>query len=179
MQSVLYFLNDNQGALMVVITAIYVLATILICRANSKSADMSKKQLVQQEKISRATFVHDLYMKLFNDDEIRALFYSIEWSDYKPKNPVGYSKTDSEKAADKLLALFDLVCSMYYNDVLKKEDLSVMDYEMLRFYLHPDTQSYLSFLQRWQKIQNIGRSYESYSKYCSEKLAEIEEAANV
>lgn len=44
MECILHFLNENQGALMVIITAIYVIATIRICRANKQSAEASKEQ---------------------------------------------------------------------------------------------------------------------------------------
>ena len=45
MQSIISFLNANEGALMVVITTVYVIATIAICWANIKSAKASKDQV--------------------------------------------------------------------------------------------------------------------------------------
>ena len=45
MENIINFLNDNNGALMVIITAVYVVATIQICRANIKSAKASNAQV--------------------------------------------------------------------------------------------------------------------------------------
>lgn len=43
-------MNENSNALMVVITLIYVIATIVICVANTKSANISKDQLIASDK---------------------------------------------------------------------------------------------------------------------------------
>lgn len=171
MQCIINFLNDNEGALMVIITAVYVVATIFICIFNQKSVTASKEQLIQQERISRATFVKEIYMKLYSDIPLREFFYSIEWSEYKPRAKVGYVETKDEQCADELLSLFDMACRMYYQTILHEEDMAVLEYEMLRFYEHPDTQSYLNFLSNWQNKQKIGKSYESYKKYCEEKYS--------
>ena len=45
MENIINFLNVNNGALMVIITAVYVVATIQICRANIKSAKASNAQV--------------------------------------------------------------------------------------------------------------------------------------
>lgn len=45
MENIINFLNDSNGALMVIITAVYVVATIQICRANIKSAKASNAQV--------------------------------------------------------------------------------------------------------------------------------------
>lgn len=50
MQSIISFLNVNEGALMVVITTVYVIATIAICWANIKSANASKQQLKETQR---------------------------------------------------------------------------------------------------------------------------------
>lgn len=46
---IIAFLNQNNGAIMVIITAIYVIATILICVYNRKSAEASKKQISESQ----------------------------------------------------------------------------------------------------------------------------------
>lgn len=43
-------INKNQGALMVIITLVYVVATVIICFANKKSADATKEQVEEQKK---------------------------------------------------------------------------------------------------------------------------------
>ena len=43
-------LNDNSGGLTFLITVVYVIATIAICKANIQSANASKKQLEEMQK---------------------------------------------------------------------------------------------------------------------------------
>ena len=43
--TVLKWLNDNNGALMVIITIVYVIATVFISLSNKKSADASQRQI--------------------------------------------------------------------------------------------------------------------------------------
>lgn len=50
MQCILHFLNENQGALMVIITFVYAVATFFICRANIKASDAAKAQLEEMKK---------------------------------------------------------------------------------------------------------------------------------
>ena len=45
MENIINFLNVNNAALMVIITAVYVVATIQICRSNIKSAKASNAQV--------------------------------------------------------------------------------------------------------------------------------------
>ena len=47
MKAMLDFLNDNQGALMVLITAVYVIATIVITVANIKAAKATRAQIAE------------------------------------------------------------------------------------------------------------------------------------
>ena len=50
LSNIINWLNDNNGALMVLITVIYVIATISISRSNKKSADASRKQIEASQK---------------------------------------------------------------------------------------------------------------------------------
>lgn len=50
MMEFIRFLDCHEGSLMVVITAIYVLATILICRANIKSAAATREQVKEMKR---------------------------------------------------------------------------------------------------------------------------------
>lgn len=50
MKEIIKFLNDNNGALMVVITLVYVIATVLICIFNYKSSKAADKQLDESKR---------------------------------------------------------------------------------------------------------------------------------
>ncbi len=47
---IMQWLNDNNGALMVLITLVYVIATICISRSNRSSAEASRKQIEESQK---------------------------------------------------------------------------------------------------------------------------------
>ena len=50
LSNIISWLNENDGALMVLITVIYVIATISISHSNRKSAEASRKQLESSQK---------------------------------------------------------------------------------------------------------------------------------
>lgn len=121
-------------------------------------------QLAQTKKINRASLVKELYWTFYDDDEIREVFYIIEWSNYKDDIEVdGY-----EQKVDKMLSFFEVVCSMYYRKILTKSDMKTFNYEMNRVYAHSKVQEYLVFLDNWQENLSIGESYANYKKYCQE-----------
>ena len=127
-------------------------------------------QLKQTKDINRASLVKELYLMFYNNDQIRQIFYKIEWSAYKKEESIKLNSNE-EQQVDMLLSFFEVVCDMYYRKVLLKEDLRVFDYEMHRTYEHPGIQHYLAFLSKWQKERNIGESYSSYKRYCKESFS--------
>lgn len=50
MKEILQFLNSNEGAFMVIITVVYVIATVAICYANIKASNVSKEQLDEMKR---------------------------------------------------------------------------------------------------------------------------------
>ena len=50
MKAILDFLNDNQGALMVLITTVYVIATVVITCANIKAAKATRAQIAESRR---------------------------------------------------------------------------------------------------------------------------------
>lgn len=61
--TIIAWCNSNQGFIMVVLTAIYVVATIFIYRANNKSAKATEETLKQNSKIQK----QNVNIQLFND----------------------------------------------------------------------------------------------------------------
>ena len=125
-------------------------------------------ELQQTKKINRAELVKELYLMLYDDTELREVFYLIEWSDFE-QGEIDIQNEDIERKADKLLSFFEVVCSMYYRNAITKKDIALFDYELKRVYAHPDVQAYFQFLEEWQAEQLIGESFLNYKKYCSEK----------
>lgn len=122
-------------------------------------------QIQQTTKINRANLVKELYFTLYNDTELREIFYKIEWSSYDCSEWKKLDKKE-EQYVDKLLTFFDIVCNMYDRKVLMKQDIDIFSYEMRRVYEHPAIQEYLVFLSNWQIKKGLGENYISYKKYC-------------
>lgn len=94
MHSIISVLNANEGALMVIITAVYVIATIFICMANIKSARASKDQVnaaKEQTDASKAQLEemqreHNESKRLEIMPFLDVDFYDIDFYDYNPTN---------------------------------------------------------------------------------------------
>ncbi len=61
MSCIMQWLNDNNGALMVLITLVYVIATICISRSNRKSAEASREQIEESQKQQKQNVGLQLY----------------------------------------------------------------------------------------------------------------------
>ena len=122
-------------------------------------------QLLQAKKISRAELVKELYLMLNGDNDMREIFYLLEWSEFE-EGEIDIQCSENESKVDKLLSFFEVVCSMYYRGVLTKNDMAIFNYELKRVFEHPDIQSYFNNLVSWQKSRGIGESYVNYKKYC-------------
>ena len=61
MRCIMQWLNDNNGALMVLITLVYVIATIGISRSNRLSAEASRKQIEESQKQQKQNVGLQLY----------------------------------------------------------------------------------------------------------------------
>ena len=128
-------------------------------------------QLMQNKKINRANLVKELYFTLYNDPELRDMFYKIEWSNYDASERQIISD-DDERKTDKLLSFFDIICNLHYRKILTEKDMEVFLYEMLRVYKHPSVQEYLDFLSEWQEEQKTGKSFIYFKKYCEKHKPE-------
>lgn len=67
-KSIVTFLNDNEGALMVIITFVYVIATCFICWANLRSAKASKDQLAEMKREHEETIRYGIMPFLQMED---------------------------------------------------------------------------------------------------------------
>lgn len=123
-------------------------------------------QLMQTKKINRSSLVKEMYFNLYNDEELREIFYMIEWDDSEISRVLNLGGTEEERKVDKLLSFFDIICNMYYRGVLGKKDMKVFSYEMMRVYGHSAVAEYLKFLKNWQDEQKLGESYVYFKKFC-------------
>lgn len=147
-------IGDGINAFLLILTVIGLVFTVV--------------QLMQTKKINRAELVKELYLMLYDDEELRDVFYKIEWSDFS-RGEIDIQDNEFERKADKLLSFFEVLCSMYFRGIITKADMALFDYELKRVYAHPDVQAYFAFLEEWQEDQELGESFVNYQKYCSKK----------
>lgn len=82
-ETIICWLNANDGALMVLITLVYVIATILICVFNGLSASAAKQQIEEsnkQQKQNAGIQLYDLRKQIirkFNEKDYNGVFFDI------------------------------------------------------------------------------------------------------
>ena len=90
------FLNDNGQALMVLITAIYVIATINISNANIKSAEATREQVLESTK----QYEDSRHLQIM--PFIRAYFSRDKAPDYPVYLPLGNEIKDKEGSGNNI-----------------------------------------------------------------------------
>lgn len=125
-------------------------------------------ELKRGKNINRANLVKELYVEFYKDNDIMEVFYDIEY-DNEPDNgkyDISLHYSDYGRKVDKLLSYFEVICNMYYRNIITKKDMSIFLYEMYRVYSNLKIQNYLSFIEEWQRENDCGYSYEKYKKFC-------------
>jgi len=117
----------------------------------------------------KATFFKDLYLILFNDPDINRTLYQIEKGVKRGEDFVFKKETflgsDFEKSLDHLLALVELVCDLYYQNLLTKHEMSYFDYEFYVLYKSKGVQDYYSYLERSSNKNNVN-PFPGFMRYC-------------
>lgn len=129
-------------------------------------------ELRQGKNINRANLIKELYVEFYKDSDIMEVYYDIEY-DNCPENgdyDVSLHNSDYGRKVDKLLSYFEVICNMYYRNIINKKDISIFSYEMCRVYSNLKIQKYFSFIEDWQKKVGYGNSYEEYIKFCQREL---------
>lgn len=129
MHCLITWCNNNQGFLMVVITAIYVIATIFICIFNGKSANAANKQIVETSKAQEKEMKIQLAEKRIDlisnfDKQINSI---LEYWECDKTKELLDSKLENE-----LIVYFDdsfLSFSKNLNNKINKINLLIGDYE--------------------------------------------------
>ncbi len=83
MQKFINLCNDNQGFIMIVLTAIYVLATISIYRANRKSTKIMEKSLLASEDSASAMYDNIDLDQFIQNQNARIQLFNLRIEVYK------------------------------------------------------------------------------------------------
>jgi hypothetical protein len=127
---------------------------------------------------SRAGFLRDLYGTMATDEAMGNAFYSIEYErfSYHP----GFHESREERELDRLLEFFDLVCELYYRNILTREEIQFFDYRFRMVAANPGVAEYLDFLTNFYRSrQATTEPFASFVRYARrEKLGLPEPGQN-
>lgn len=126
-------------------------------------------QIKQNYRTQKATFFKELYLEMFKAGNIRKAYYQIEYEQFVYDN--GFHGSEQEQVIDRLMAFVDLVCDLYYQNMLTEHEMSFFKYEFLRIYQNPNIRDYLAFLREWYtKIGTDTQPFSSFTAYCEQAL---------
>lgn len=112
LQQLITYLNDNSGAMTFLITVLYVVATILICWANIKSANASKIQLEEMRKQYAEENRPNVEVELLYE---KRLFYGLRF--------INHGKCTAQHVQIKLDTTFiDSITESSFADSLNKQN---------------------------------------------------------
>ena len=102
-------------------------------------------QLNVSNKQNRAQIILGMMDKHYGDDNMLQMLYLLEYETFifdKTKFPM----CPEEKMLDKLLYTFEQVAKLYEMGILKRKDLSLIEYDYLRVFTNNEVQKYFQFL---------------------------------
>ena len=119
-------------------------------------------QLHDTAKTAKATFVKDLYSRMFEDSDIRDAFYLVEYGTFAWSRAQRGSA--EERKMDHLLAFANLVCDLRERGTISSGDMGLFDYEFVRVYRDENVKDYMSALQAW--YGQGAEPFASFNRYC-------------
>lgn len=175
----------NLGLLIVSALALIVSAAALICTAvgiwftygqlkqNQKVAELTNTQLElnretaeETKKIHQATLLKEFYTTMFSDEEIRKVWYMLEYNQFVYDE--NFHDSELEKPTDRLLTFIDLLCSLHARGVITAREILYFKYEIHQMYTNEALARYLTHVKNSYAVRVPGIvPYDNYFKYCA------------
>jgi len=129
------------------------------------AAFLALRQLWDSAATAKATFVKDLYSRMFADADIREAFYLVEYGEFVWDETLRGS--ENERKVDRLLGFANLVCGLWDRGSVPPADMRLFDYEFRRIHRNEGVQEYLSDLQGWYRRDGAREDpFSSFTRYC-------------
>jgi len=113
---------------------------------------------------ARAAIVAKCLERFMDDEDMKAVFYSIEYSTFDYNQKTFHSSTE-ERQLDKLLMHFSTAALAWQAGLLKTEDLQPLQYFVRRLLGDANVKKYMSFVVDWSSKCNLGEHpYNALSK---------------
>lgn len=102
----------------------------------------------------RADLILQLCNQFYLDDNLREIYYRIEYSQFHYSIETFHGSED-EKKLDKLLGLFSNIGQLYQMGIIKEKDLEFIKYEFQIIYEYKAVHSYFKTLDAYFKERQI------------------------
>lgn len=133
-------------------------------------------QLSITNKQNRSEIILGMMDKHIADAETLQMLYMLEYGNFSFE-PDKFPMSAEEKILDKLLYSFDQIAKLHELGILKKEDLSLIEYDYLRVFTNIEVQKYFKFLDSTPNgfaIDTIDfKSYRTLAKYLLERRGRV------
>ena len=103
---------------------------------------------------ARATLVANCIQEFSTDDEMRSVFYSIEYSEFTYDS--AFHNSPEERKLDKLLVHFSNLALAWTAGLLTDKDIKPLQYHVRRVLRDPGVKQYLQFVENWSDHANLG-----------------------
>lgn len=103
---------------------------------------------------ARATLVAKCIQEFSTDDEMRAAFYSIEYSEFKYS--LDFHNSPEERKLDKLLIHFSNLALAWSAGLLTNKDIKPLQYHVRRILRNSDVKQYINFVEDWSDSADLG-----------------------
>lgn len=119
-------------------------------------------QIAWSTRQRRVKQVSDAFLKVYDDEELRDLYYRIEYGKFEYGDH--FHGSEDEKYLDKLLALLDTLAKLRRMKLLRPRDLDLIAYEFLQVYQDKSVQKYIAFLENWFAERKV--KLKPYRHFC-------------
>ena len=129
-------------------------------------------QTALNNRIRRTQIVSDALQQFMADDDMRQVFYDIDWGRFVYRPGRTPSENAQEAHTDKLLHLFANLALMWKNGVLNEQDLEPAKYLFVRIASNEEVQKYFAFLDNWAERSGIGTHPYVWLKKLGDRLSQ-------
>lgn len=123
------------------------------------------RQLKLNYRTQKATFFKDLYSIMYGDSDIREGLYLVNYDKFAYNK--SFHGSQNEKFIDRMLSFLDLICDLYYQDVITDYEMKFFKYELSVVYKNEQIRQYLNFLRQHSKSKGLDTEpFPSFTAYC-------------
>jgi hypothetical protein len=106
----------------------------------------------------RADFLLKMTERYFEDDDVRALYYQVDWGTWT-FDFAGLPRSENERLLDRLLYSFDEIGQLLRMGVLDKQQAGLFAFQASRVLRNAEVRKYLALLDRDYRAEGLGEAH--------------------